>query len=481
MAYITIQWVTEAPTARSTNWGDVVFLTSGATPSQSTNPQLVTPSNYTEYVALGSYEKIAYGSYVRNLGGTPTNNSYIYWMGAGAGTTGIAEKVTDINYKIKLGPFSAIDNVYVDPTGGQNWQEIGLAPAAYTSGISGYRPGSGATNIYDGNVWFTGDVLGGGPYFNSGGVVYSGAIGRSILNASGGIMRVLATKNGFGVAQTDLKDYNIQFIVPLYNTAGDGTGLETTPAHNDLRNALVMAAGNRRHVIWALPKDSAPNTVYGGTSFDYNQFRNYIGQDQNATVIYADVLTGATSTGLDDPAAALVGRICATHPHTSQTADAITIGLSKVEDENAKQAWDAGQIVCVFKQSQWGFDTTQLNYGFTFAGTSPSNRLNNVRCKYIVLYNVLQDLWSLMSTRTIRITKAGCNTVIDIINGTLNRLLSQGIIDDGDRVVDIPLLRGTPAEWSNANLNRTIPAVIVRWPWKNTVESIIITEFGEII
>jgi len=481
MGYITVTWVTEAPTARRMSWGNVVFLASGSAPSQSSNPQLVTPSNFTEYVNAGTYERIAYGSYVRNMGGTPTNSSYIYWMAGGEGKTGIAAKVTDINYKIELGPFNAIDNVYLDPTGGSNWQEIGLAPAAWTSGLTGYRPGSGASGIYDGNIYFTGDILAGGPSVESGGVTYSGATARDIMNLSGGLVRVLATQNGFGGAQEGLRNTDVQFIVPLYNTAGDGTGLLKTPAHNDLRNALVMAAGNRRMVIWALPKGSAPNTTYGGTSYDYNQFRNYIGQDQNAIVIYADVLTGANGTGLDDPAAALAGRICATHPHTSQTTDVITLGLTKVEDDNAKQAWDAGQIICVFKQTKWGFDSTQLNYGFTLAGTSPSNRLNNVRCKYIVLYNILQDLWSLMSTRTVRITKAGCNTVIDVLNATLDRLLSQGIIDDGDRNVDVPLLRGTDAEWSNANLNRTIPSVIVRWPWKSSVESIIITEFGEII
>ena len=93
----------------------------------------------------------------------------------------------------------------------------------------------------------------------------------------------------------------------------------------------------------------------------------------------------------------------------------------------------------------------------------------------------MQDLWKLLSSQTIRINKAGCNRVIDTIHATLNRLLSQGIIDEGERHVDIPLLRGTAAEWTNANSTRVIPAIIIRWPWKNSVESLIITEFGEII
>ena len=273
----------------------------------------------------------------------------------------------------------------------------------------------------------------------------------------------------------------LQFIVPLYNTAGDGTGLENTPAHNDILNALTMAGGNRRMVIWSLPKAAAPNTSYNGTSFDYNQFRNYVGQDKNAIVFYADVLTGATSTGLDDPGAALAGRICTSHPHTPPTLGSINLSLERWENENDRAAWDAGKIICVFRKTDLGFDTDQLNYGFTFAGTSPSDRIENVRCKYITEYNILQDLWKLLSSQTIRINKAGCNRVIDTIHATLNRLLSQGIIDEGERHVDIPLLRGTAAEWTNANSTRVIPAIIIRWPWKNSVESLIITEFGEII
>jgi len=480
MGYITVQWVTESPAARAMSWGNVVFLISGAKPSQSTNPQLVTPSNYTSYTSSTSYERIAYASYARNIGGTPTNNSYLYWMGEGSGITGIASRNTSINYKLNLNPFSAIDNVYVDPTGAGNWVEQGLAPAGWASGITGYRAGSGYANIYDGNIYFSGSEAG-GPYFTWSGATVSGTLARAVMAASGGVMRVLATQNGFGLAQSHLKDYDIQFIVPLYNTAGDGTGLEGTPAHNDLRKALGLAAGNRRMVIWALPKDATPNTDYHGTSYDYNQYRSYIGQDQNSIVIMANVLTGTTSTGLDDPAAALAGRICATHPHTSMTLDTISMSLEKVEDPNAKEAWDNGNIICIFKQTDWGFDATQLNYGFTFSGTTPSDRLNNVRCKYLVLYNVLQDLWRLMSSRTVRVNKAGCNRVIEVLNGTLDRLQIQGVIDEGERTVDIPLLRGTSTEWSNANATRTIPAVIVRWPWKNAVETITITEFGEII
>jgi len=502
MPYLQVTWVTEAPAGRQMGWGNVLFLASGNTPSQAVNPQIVTPTTYTNYLSSATNEFKAYESFKKNFPGTPSNRSYVYWIGGGSGATGIATKVTDINYKITLPPYASIDKVYIDPTGGANWTLLDVVASGDWSEegglVTGYYLTTGVNNAYyDGNLYFTGQGVGsaadentgaGGPAFASGvgGTVISGTQARTWMTASGGHIRVLSTTDGFGAAQSNLKNYNIQFIVPLYDTAGDGTGLQNTPAFNDFQKALGMAAGTRRMVIWSLPSGANPNAIYGGTSVPYNQFRNYIGQDQNAVVIQANTVRNSiTLTGNDNPAAALVGRICAQHPHTSHTLDTITIGLTRRADESERASWDAGKIICVFNQTELGFTSDQLNYGFTFAGTSPSDRIENVRCKYLVEYNVLADLWTLLSARVVRINKAGCNKVINTIRATLNRLEAQGIIDadEGEvkKIIDIPLLRGTAAEWSAANLTRTIPSIIVRWPWKNTVESLIITQFGEII
>lgn len=477
MAYIEVTWVTEVPLAAGMTWGGTVFLASGSAPGESNNPQQVTPNDYSNYLASNSYEYLAYGSFRKNLVSTPSSATYVYWMGAGQGKTGILQKSTDIAYQLPLGPFSAINKVEIDPTGGQSYQEI------LSTSISGYTAGSGYANIYNGWINFSGHTLDGGPYFESGGKTYSGTEGQGILSASGAVLRALATQNGFGKAAEDLQPFanNIQFVVPLYNVAGNGTGLMDTPAWNDILNSLTMVAGRRQLVIWALPKSASPNTNYLGTAYDYNQFRNFVGQDKNAVVFYADVATGANLTGLDDPAAALAGRITAAHPHTPLTLDTITMSLASRANPMDKAAWDAGKILCVFRETDLGFTADQLNYGFTFAATSPSDRIENMRCKYIIEYNIKVDLWKLLSSRTVRVNKAGLNRIISIINGTLDRLKSQGIVDDGNRIVDIPLLRGTDVEWTDANLTRRVPAIIVRWPWKNSVESMIITQFGELV
>lgn len=480
--YLTVQWVSEAPTSRGIGWSNVVFLASGSVPASASNPQLVSASNYASYISSTSYEYIALGSYYKQFPGSPTNQTYVYWMGANAGTTGLL-KGTGYEYTLPFPPYATIDNIQVDPTGGANWQEI----AAYneTTCPSGYIAYTGVGGSYDGRIYFDADVADGGPYFESGGVTYSGQIARDIVSVSGGLLRGLVTQNGFGIASQDLKEYDIQFIVPLYNTAGNGTGLMNTPAWGDLLNGLIMAAGNRKMVVWALPKAGAPNTEYPGTNYDYNQFRKFVGQNQNAIVTYMDVATGTTSTGLDDPAAVIAGKICSLHPHETLTLKTVAVSLASRADLQDKEAWDAGHIICVFNKSDLKFSADQLNYGYTFSGTSPSDRISNVRCKYIVEFNVLADLWSLLSSGKVRITPAGLRLIIDVTNATLNRLLSQGIIDrdtpSAKRQVDIPLLYGTATEWTWANTNRKVPAMKVRWPWANNAEGIDITEFGEVM
>jgi len=485
MPYITLQWVTSAPAGAPMSWGNAAILASGNAPDGCQNPQLVTSSNYASLIPSTRHEYKALQSYFKNFTGSPSNNTYIYWMGEGEAVSGIAYG-TGLDYEIGYGPYSSIDTVWVDPTGGANWQEIDAFNISTCP--SGYTAGTGAYGVYDGSIYFSGVMSGtidlGGPYFDSGGATYSGTVARDIMSASGGRIQIRATRNGFGVATKELVPLDIQFVCPAYDVMsmtgimGDGTG-----ATMDLRNSLGMCAGNRMMTVWALPQAASPNTVYddGDISQEYQNLRDYIGQDQNAIVIYADVATGADGSGLDDPAACYLGKIVDSHPHTTLTLAPLTISLNSRTNEQDKAAWDAGQIACIFRKSDLGFSTDQISYGFTFSGSSPPNRLNNVRCRYLVEYNVLQDLWSLLSTRTVKISKSGLGLIMDTINGTLNRLEKQGIIDPGSRNVSIPLMEGTAAEWTVARTTRIVSSISIRWTWNTSPERLEITQFGEIL
>ena len=152
--YIELNWTTEAPVPASMGEGNICLLASGNAPSQSSNPQQITPSSYADYLSSSTYEYIAYGSYKNNVNGTPSNSVYVYWMGEGAGITGILEKSTDLTYFIGTPPFSAINSVQIDPTGGGNWQDID----AYTTTVtSGFMAQSGEIEgIYNGWINFSG-------------------------------------------------------------------------------------------------------------------------------------------------------------------------------------------------------------------------------------------------------------------------------------------------------------------------------------
>jgi len=483
--YLNITWVTEAPVARGMSWSNVCFLASGNAPNGCTNPQLVTSSNYASLIDNSlRWERTALASYFSNFTGSPTNNTYVYWMGEADEVSGIAYG-SGLKYQIDFGPYDSIDTVWVDPTGGANWQEIDAFVLA--TAPSGYIAKTGAYGKYDGRVWFSGVMDGledtGGPYFDSGGADYSGTMARSIMDVSGGRIQIRAHRSAFGSGLQQIINNDIQFLCAPYDvTKSEPSGvMGSSGAIEDLRNMLAMCAGNRMMAVWALPKAAVPNSTYDDASVEYQNVSDYVGQDQNAIVMYADIATGTDGSGADDPAAALLGKICDSHPHTTLTLADINLSLSSRVSQNDKSAWDAGQVISIFRKSDLGFSTDQLSYGFTFKRTSPSNRLNNVRCKYLVEYNVLSDLWTLLSSRTVTISKSGLNKIVQTIEGTLNRLQSQGIIDSGDRTVDIPLLRGTDAEWTYAKTTRKIPAIVVRWSWNTSPEQLNITEFGEIL
>jgi len=156
MDYMEVTWIGTAPTARGMSWGNVVFLVSGSAPSQSSNPQLVTSSDYASYISSSSYAYVALGSYFKNFPGTPTNNTYVYWMGNNVGSTGILEG-TGINYTLPFPPYASINAIQIDPTGGQNWQSIAAFNA--TTCKSGYIAGTGQGGAYNGHIDFSGDIL----------------------------------------------------------------------------------------------------------------------------------------------------------------------------------------------------------------------------------------------------------------------------------------------------------------------------------
>lgn len=482
--YITVSWVTEAPSNQSMGYGHSAFLCSGNNPEGLANPQLVTKSNYTSLIPSTRHEYKALVSYFKNFTGSPTNNTYLYWMGAAGAISGNALG-SGLIWFLKYPPYTTIDSVWIDPTGGSNWQEIDVYNSSTNQ--SGYVAQTGDYGKYNGYINFSGQFIAGvdqgGPYFESGGADYSGVLARDIINDSGGRIEIRAVRNAFGTAAQSLIPKDIQFLVAPYDIANaEPSGIMgDSGAIEDLRNMLGMCAGNRMIAVWALPKAASPGSSYGDAGVNYENVRDYVGLDKNAVVIYADVATGIDGSGNDDPAAGLLGKICDSPPHRTLTLADMNLSLASRTDENDEVSWTAGQVSCIFRKSDLGFSADQLSYGFTFSGTSPSNRVNNVRCKYLVEYNVLADLWRLLSSRTIRISKFGLGKIIDTINATLNRLEAEDVIDRGNRFVQIPLIDGTAAEWTDAKLTRRIPAIIIRWTWNTSPEQLNITQFGEIL
>lgn len=478
-SYIDIIWTDEPPTPERMGWANTCFLISGARDSDATsNPMLVTSENYSDY--LSNHDETCLSSYYAQ--GTLSNDTYVYWMESGTEETGIfnIEESDDLDpLNFDDGPFSAIGGVFVDPTGGSNWQEIDAYDETETS--SGYVWETGNAGQYKQEITFEKD----GPYFTSGDgdTLYTGSEAIDILVESGGRFKLEAEGNKFAKAKKDLAEYNIQLIVPVYDVSGT-TGITSDYCHDDLSNAIDMVQGNQRRVIWSLPREAKPDDVFPGTDRTYSEFKDYIGHSEYASVVAAKVSLDANNQINDHPAGVIAGKAASLHPHENLTLKPVDVSLSKdgeyKENDSIKRAWDSAGIMCFFKQKDFGFDSPQINYGFTLSSTSPTNRLNNVRCRDLVYYNIYQDLWSLLSSDPApRVSKSGLRRVIRTIIGTQRSLRDQGIID-GVGSVKIPLLdSGTDEQWATARSTLRVPAVEVTWKWRNSIEYIRITSFGE--
>lgn len=468
--YLTLTWATEAPVSLGEGESNVLFMVSGDIPVGQENPFVITSSTYESILTIETLPYVAATSYFKQFSGAPTNLTYMYVMSeSGNTTTGtLIYTGTPLHYEVPYKPVESISNVFINLNDdqGSGWQEIGTGSATTTTG---YYLGTGSAGNYDGIIYFgTGNgVTGGGPYFSSGGTDYTGFV------PEGATFRSFYQEDSFSHCARSTSDLDVQIVVPVHNVLDSGMMLDNaTGCERDLAMTLDMIAGKRRICTFAVPKYENLTGMDNGNNWE--ELIDYIGNDRRSCVIYADVEVDG-SLPADDPASVYAGMIAATPPHTTLTFAVPTISLASRANLQDQLRWEQGQIACIFRQSDLRFTADQISYGFTFAGTSPSNRLHNVRCKHIVEFNILADLYSLLSARVAYMTPSGIDMIRSCINRTLNRMLVKGIIDSGPRIILISDPDAT------ARLTGRVSSVKIRWTWNTSIEGIDITEFGELM
>jgi len=470
--YLTLTWATEPPVSAGEGEANVLFLVSGSVPVGQDNPFILTSTTYADILTQSTLPYVAASSYFKQFTGTPSNTTYMYMMSvSGNAQTGtLIYSGIPLYYEVPYKPVLSVSKVFINLNDGQGsgWQEINAGVNALT-GSTGYFLDTGSAGNYNGIIFFgTGNgATGGGPYFSSGGTTYTGFIPASSS------FRSFYQEDSFSEAARQISALDVQIIVPVHNVLDSGGIVYMiSGAEQDFAKTLDMIAGQRKIATFAVPKYESLTGMKNGN--DWDELIDYIGNNKQAAVIYADVETDG-SMPEDDPASMYAGQIAITHPHTTLSFAVPVISLASLANKQEQMRWEQGQIACIFRESDLHFLANQISYGFTFAGTSPSNRINNVRCKHIVAFNILADLWRLLSSRTVRMTPSGMRIVRGTIDSTLNRMLAKGIIDPGKRIILISDPDAT------ARLTRRIASVKIRWTWDTSLEGIDITEFGEII
>ena len=115
--------------------------------------------------------------------------------------------------------------------------------------------------------------------------------------------------------------------------------------------------------------------------------------------------------------------------------------------------------------------------GFTLGTDSNSDRIEAVRCKFIIVQTLRNALISLLSARTVRMSYQGMQSVKKQIEAVFSTLQDQGIVD-GLVSVEIPveddlLLNNAAAKL--ARQKKQIPAIRVAYLWNTSLEEIVIT------
>ena len=67
--------------------------------------------------------------------------------------------------------------------------------------------------------------------------------------------------------------------------------------------------------------------------------------------------------------------------------------------------------------------------GFTFGTDVNSDRINAVRCKYIILQTLRNGLWSLLSSQTVRMSYKGMVKIEEKIKSIFAQLVADDIVD----------------------------------------------------
>jgi len=284
-----------------------------------------------------------------------------------------------------------------------------------------------------------------------------------IIGAQGGIGEVI-------------DEYNINLVsLSLANTGLLGQHSDNvfgTGQVDDLMMMTNIISGKHCIMIYALPGNADPDTTITGASNAWKELRSLVGQREDFAAIKAK-----PSALNHDMAAGLMGMIIGTHPHKTMTFASPHMGIEEQEPILNRIKFKDGQVATIFKATELSGNPYLITRGFTFGTDVNSDRINAVRCKYIILQTLRNDLMALLAERTVLMSYNGMQKLKNRIKATFKILQDKRIVD-GLEYVRIPCEQDLLLNNEAGKLvrqRREVPAIEIGYLWNTSLEEIRIT------
>lgn len=477
--YVTIYFGTGTPGAKAVEYDNAMLVVdaseSSETISESTVYEITSAEDLTDYGFASSTR--AYKSAASFFAASPTPSKlfvYAYVSSAGVDYEDYnLEKVTDTKWETPLKPPTGFAP---SGTGDEKVYFYGCDDSdSYTANYADGSQGLPFTVYEDEESNWTGQLR-----FPSGLSGSEGITTESNLTADCKITCDFTIGSIGGIGEA-IDDYNINFIALAMDNSEEKTNYESDDSPlaedevsviMDIKNAI---AGKECIFIFALPGDASPTGTLTGSSVEWAGLRNNLVGAREDVVAIKFKPSGTDETETDDMAAGYMGMIIASHPHTTMTFAQPHMGIAEAEKKINVNKWDDGKIGSIFQNRNLSGDPYMVSYGFTF-GSGDANRINMIRCRYILAQTLRNTLHALLARREYLVNIAGCDAVEAAIRGAISNLISQGIID-GLENIEIPLreeLADNTAAAQQAVSNNQIPAVHITYQLFKSIEEITI-------
>ncbi len=279
-----------------------------------------------------------------------------------------------------------------------------------------------------------------------------------------------------GVGQ-QIADYGINMVsLALANTpsiADYDTNIFGTSQVDDLDTMMSAIAGKQCIFIYAIPGNANPDDVMsGGGGVKWGSLKSIVGQREDFVAIKAK----PSITG-DDMASGLLGICSSTHPHTGIGFARPHMAIQEKEPIINASLWKGAQTNYIIQKNELAGQPFMIVRGFTFGTDVNSDRINAVRCKYIILQTLRNGLWSLLSSQTARMSYKGMVKIEEKIKSIFAQLVADDIVDKFVYVIN-PLKANFLANddvAKAANASKRVSGIRIGYEWNHSLEEITIS------